>query len=114
MTQDDVLALTQAECDEGPGAISRPRRRRFGWDVDAQSRCFIDGEETWLLAFGEGPLIIDRHTGDYWRTSSNPVAVFGDGAGLLGYTELTSRAWFDQWLSQQGAPRDGNIRYRDA
>ena len=112
MTEAEVLAFTQAECDEGPEAISRLRRRRFGWEINTQSRYFIDGEETWLLAFGEGPLIVDRHTGNYWRTSSNPVAVFGDGAGQLGYAELATRALFEQWRSQQGGPCEGNIRHR--
>ncbi|WP_341953782.1 hypothetical protein [Salinibacterium sp. TMP30] len=87
--------------DVAPESVAwRVRRRRYGWQIDTQPS---SGE----LLLGPGPLIVDGRTGDYWRTSSSPVDVFGE-PGVLGWSQLTSRRLFEQWRRERGLP-DGNI-----
>lgn len=105
---DDVLCFAKEYFNEKEEALSRIRRRRFGWELDTQPRDYLDTGDLGMMTIGNGPILIDRHTGDYWQLSSSPPEVFGDGAGRLGYRQLTSRARFEQW--REGNPITGSIR----
>lgn len=104
MTAAEVLLFVQAQFEEGDEASDRLRSRRFGWEVDTQPRAFLDGQDSSLMLLGNGPILIDRHSGDYWFTSSNPGAVFGDGADRLGWSQLTTRAKFERWCEENDLP----------
>jgi hypothetical protein len=104
-----VIAFARAEFAEGEEAQDRLKSRRYGWQIETQPRASDNGAPPVLL-LGPGPRIVDRHTGYYWRTSSSPSDVFGDGDGALGWSELSSRALFDQWRTTTADYPDGNIR----
>ena len=107
MTNAEALAFVQAHFEEGSEAQDRLCRRRYGWEVNTQSREFIDSQDPSLLSLGGGPILIDRHSGDYWFTSSCPADVFDDDGGL-GWSQLTTRALFEEWCSGDD-PSAGNI-----
>ena len=109
VTVGEVLAFIRAQFDEGDEAADRLQGRRFGWEVDTQSREYIDSQHFSRMLIGNGPILIDRRTGNYWFTSSNPDDVFGDSYGSLGYTQLTTRARLESWREENDSP-DGNIR----
>ena len=104
VTAAEVLAFVQAQFEEGDEASDRLRSRRFGWEVDTQPRAFLVSRDSAQMLLGNGPILIDRHSGDYWFTSSSPWDVFGDGADRLGWPQLTTRAKFERWCEENDLP----------
>ena len=60
------------------------------------------------MMIGNGPILIERATGDFWEVSSNPGDMFGHN-GELGWTKLTSIALFRRWRDERQVERAGNV-----
>lgn len=102
-----VLEFVKKEFDEGDEATDRIRRRPFGWQIDTQPRAYLDSLDPNLMSLGDGPLLVDSHTGEVWAVSSSPSDVFGDTTtNTIGWSQLRTRALFEAWRSAQcGAPQ---------
>lgn len=105
ISRTDVLEFVKKEFDEGEEAADRIRGRPFGWQIDTQPRAYLDSLDPNLMSLGDGPLLVDSHTGEVWAVSSSPSDVFGDTAtGTIGWSQLRTRALFEAWrVSQYGA-----------
>ena len=106
----DVREFVKKEFDEGDEATDRIRRRPFGWQIDTQPRAYLDSLDPNLMSIGDGPLLVDSHTGEVWAVSSNPSDVFGDTAtDTIGWSQLRTRALFEAWRAAQFSPAQSVI-----
>lgn len=98
----DVLEFVKEEFDKGEEASDRIRRRPFGWQIDTQPRAYLDSLDPNLMSLGDGPLLVDGHTGEVRAVSSSPSDMFGDTTtDTIGWSQLRTRALFEAWRAAQ-------------